>query len=108
MRPFEFFRSGNKVIAVSSFAEKRVRGVAKCDPDDEFSFEYGKELAAARCNKKIASKRLKCAKTKLDRAIASFEAAKEHLEFMTGYYDSSVNEYEEAIKHVEELLSELD
>ena len=46
-----------KVIAVSTYAGKAVRGVAKCDVNDTFSLEKGKELAAARCNEKIAKKR---------------------------------------------------
>ena len=44
------------VVAVSSYAGKTVRGVAKCDPRDTFDIEKGKELAAARCNEKIAYK----------------------------------------------------
>ena len=46
-----------KVVAVSTYAGKIVRGVAKCDPRDEFSVEDGKKLAAARCTVKIAKKR---------------------------------------------------
>ena len=46
-----------KVVAVSTYAGKAVRGVAKCDVNDTFSLEKGKELAAARCNEKIAKKR---------------------------------------------------
>ena len=46
------------VVAVSSYAGKTVRGVAKCDPRDTFDIEKGKELAAARCNEKIAEKKI--------------------------------------------------
>ena len=53
-----------KVVAVSTYAGKTVRGVAKCDVNDTFSLEKGKELAAARCNQKIAKKRLTRAENK--------------------------------------------
>ena len=58
MTKYSFYTDGKtKVIAVSTYAGKVVRGVAKCDVNDTFSFEKGKELAAARCNEKIAKKR---------------------------------------------------
>ena len=58
MTKYSFYTDGKtKVIAVSTYAGKAVRGVAKCDINDTFSFEKGKELAAARCNEKVAKKR---------------------------------------------------
>ena len=58
MTKYSFYTDGKtKVIAVSTYAGKVVRGVAKCDVNDTFSLEKGKELAAARCNEKIAKKR---------------------------------------------------
>ena len=58
MTKYNFYTDGKtKVIAVSTYAGKVIRGVAKCDVKDTFSFEKGKELAAARCNEKIAKKR---------------------------------------------------
>ena len=57
----------NKVVAVSTYAGKTVRGVAKCDVNDTFSLEKGKELAAARCNEKVAKKRFaRAQKVKVD------------------------------------------
>lgn len=65
MTKYSFYTDGKtKVIAVSTYAGKVVRGVAKCDINDTFSFEKGKELAAARCNEKVAWKRLTRAENK--------------------------------------------
>ena len=65
MTKYQFYTDGKtKVIAVSTYAGKVVRGVAKCDANDTFSLEKGKELAAARCNQKIAKKRLTRAENK--------------------------------------------
>ena len=59
MTKYSFYTDGKtKVVAVSTYAGKVVRGVAKCDANDTFSLKKGKELAAARCNEKIAKKRL--------------------------------------------------
>ena len=65
MTKYSFYTDGKtKVVAVSTYAGKAVRGVAKCDISDTFSFEKGKELAEARCNQKIAKKRLTRAENK--------------------------------------------
>lgn len=52
----------NKVICVSTFAHKKVRGIAKCSPNDVFDLQKGKHLARLRCDLKIAKKRLALAK----------------------------------------------
>ena len=63
MTKYSFYTDGKtKVVAVSTYAGRAVRGVAKCDVNDTFSLEDGKKLAAARCNEKIAKKRLARAK----------------------------------------------
>ena len=69
-----------QVVAVSTYAGKTVRGVAKCDPRDEFSLENGKKLAAARCNLKVAEKRQARAKRKHEEAV---HAVTEKLHFRT-------------------------
>lgn len=77
MTKYSFYTDGKtKVIAVSTYAGKAVRGVAKCDINDTFSLENGKELAAARCNEKIAKKRLTRAENKRR------ETAKEYMKIM--------------------------
>ena len=65
MTKYSFYTDGKtKVVAVSTYAGKVVRGVAKCDVNDTFSLEKGMELAAARCNEKIAKKRFTRAENK--------------------------------------------
>lgn len=107
MYRYKFYNSDNKVVALGSFAGKTVRGVAKCDPADTFSLEDGKELAAARCEAKIAEKRAKCAFNKLVEAIRDFEKAKEHLDAMRKYYTKSVSESEAAKKASTEIFERL-
>ena len=82
---YRIHEAPNKVIAVSSFAGQTVRGVAKCNPADEFDSEKGAALAAARCGVKIAEKRVKRAYSKVDEAKAIVDAAIAHLSEMMKY-----------------------
>lgn len=53
----------------STYAGRKVYGIAKCAPDDEFDYNFGYRLAKARCDMKVAEKRYKRAKAKF--ALAS-------------------------------------
>lgn len=82
---YRIYETPNKVIAVSSFAGQTVRGVAKCNPADNFDSEKGAALAAARCGVKIAEKRVKRAYSKVDEAKAILDAATTHMSEMMKY-----------------------
>ena len=88
-----FTDHAGKVIAVSTYAGRTVRGVAICDPRDKFDIEFGKKLAAARCNHKVATKRSA-------RAWKKFTEAKEQLKRAQAYYDKMsayVDDSDEAV-----------
>lgn len=76
---YRIYHHGNEIVAVSSFAKKPVRGVAKCDPRDEFDHKKGEALAIARCDYKIAEKRVK-------KAEATARAYKDLLECVNADY----------------------
>ena len=107
MYRYRFYNSDDTVVAVSTFAGKTIRGVAKCDPSDEFSLDVGKKLSAARCNKKIATKRVKNAKNKLDEALAMLDVAQARVREMTSYYNDSVASYEVAQNELDEILNSI-
>lgn len=48
-----FTNSANDVIAVSTYAGKTVKGIAKCDPRDTFDIDKGVEIAEARCARRL-------------------------------------------------------
>ena len=96
-----------KVIAVSSYAGKKVRGVAKCDERDTFSLESGKKLAAARCAVKIAEKRVARAERKLKEADLQWRAADLHCGNMEEYLESSENQLWDAQDELASILAEL-
>ena len=62
---YEYIVADNKVICISRYAKKAVRGIAKCAPDDSFDVETGKKLAKLRCDLKVAEQRYKNAKNRM-------------------------------------------
>ena len=104
---YRFYNSDNKVVAVSTYAGKPVRGVAKCDPEDVFSIEDGQKLAAARCNEKIAEKRLKRAKRKYDEACADYLAANKYLGRMSAYLTDAHKSLVDARENVADVLKKI-
>ena len=102
---YRVYETPNEVIAVSSFAGKTVRAVAKCHPNDTFDTEKGVALATARCGVKIAEKRVKRAYNKVDEAKAAAEAAMEHLAEMLRYQADSEAKLNVAQFELETTLS---
>lgn len=96
-----------KVVAVSTYAGRTVRGVAKCDPKDTFDTEKGKQLAAARCQAKVSSQRLKRATKKLNEATKALEKAQKYYDDMTVYFNDSARDKEMYDSVVERLAREM-
>ena len=95
-----------RIVAVSSFAGKPVKGYADLHPHDEFDIEYGKALAAARCAEKIAAKRCKRAYNKVDEATAQVNAAMAHLQKMMQYEADAEVAYNIAAYNAAQIFSE--
>lgn len=95
------------MAAASTYAGRTVKGYAKCDPKDQFSIEKGKELAAARCNAKIAAKRVKRASAKYLEAQQQLADAKRFMTRMTEYYTDAVDQLDEANAAVTDLMKSM-
>ena len=97
MKKYTFYVTKNKVIAVSTYAGKTVKGYAKCDPRDEFDLETGKKLAAARCAERIARKRKNRATNKLAHATIQLLEAERHRDKMLRYCKDATDAYTKAM-----------
>lgn len=96
LEKYHFYVHGNRVIAVSTYAGRTVRGVAVCSTEDSFDLQRGKELAAARCNQKIAEKRVARAHKRLNEATQDVAAAMRHRDKMDTYYEDAIVAFDEA------------
>lgn len=104
---YKFYTDGEKkVIAVSSYAGQTVRGTAICHDDDKFDLEKGKQIAAARCAKRIAKKRINRAFDKVEQAWSASVEADMRLNKMQQYQRDAEKAYDEAIRHLNKVLEE--
>ena len=103
LEKYTFVYVGNKVIAISTYAGKIVKGVAKCSSEDEYDIQKGRELAAARCNAKVALKRGQRARNELRKALKAKIEAEKHYYNMMDYYSDAVVRHEKALKELVEL-----
>ena len=89
-----------KVIALSTYAGKTVRGVATCSEKDKFDLEVGKKLAAARCNSKVAEKRYK-------RAAECHTYSQQYLEYATAVAKENETYFENSFSALQKAASDL-
>ena len=94
MPRYRFVRSDNKIICLSTYAKKVVRGIAKCSPNDAFNLTVGEKLAQLRCDEKVAEKRMNRAFDKYKEALSNFNEAKSHYYAMEEYYCNARKEYD--------------
>ena len=104
---YRFYSTDNKVIAVSTYAGKRVRGTAICHPEDKFDYEIGKQIAAARCNHKIAVKRYNRATMKYADAFMKLAEAQKYLDRMKEYMNDSYVAMNEAAQAHDTMIAAL-
>ena len=100
MDKYKYYTTKNKVIAVSTYAGRTIKGVAKADPRDTFDIETGKKLAALRCNEKVAKRRYARAQKKVKEAAQELDVAKNHYHKMLQYMNDSHDAYIQAEKEV--------
>ena len=98
---YNYYTTQNKVIAVSTYAGRTVKGIAKCDPRDTFSIDSGKKIAAARCNEKVATKRA-------GRAYKKIVSAKNELEKNIAYYNKMVDNYNDSLASLKQASEDVE
>lgn len=82
---YKYVVTPNKVIALSTYAGRTVRGIAKCHPNDTFNEDYGKALAAARCNQKVAAKRYARAQAEYNQLAVEIKKFNDRAQKVTDY-----------------------
>ena len=100
---YKYVVTPTKIIALSTYAGRTVRGIAKCHPNDTFNEEFGKALAAARCNEKIAEKRYARARKKYFELLKEVDDFQVRAREAEQYYRDSYIAYHRAIKELGEI-----
>lgn len=105
MSRYKYYDDGkNGVVCVSSYAGKKVRAVAKCNPADVFDYEKGAALAKARVDAKIGEKKLKRSNERLVEALEMLGLAMKYYEDMVDYYKDACEEHAQYHEILNELL----
>ncbi len=107
MPRYRFIEADNKVICISTFAKRPVKGIAKCSPNDNFDFEIGKKLAQLRCDLKIADKRANRAAEKYLEATELLMDANKYFTDMKQYYFDSESQYNKALEELKSFEKEI-
>lgn len=105
---YKYFTNGkNLVVAVSRYAGKYVRGIAKCSDLDEFDFEVGKKLAKVRCDLKIAGLRTRRAAALQKEAQEQLDEAFRNITNIERYYSEAIYARDKVEQEYQELLTKL-
>lgn len=104
LEKYHFYVHDNRVIAVSTYAGRTVRGVAVCAAEDKFDLERGKRIAAARCNAKIAAKRVQRAWDKYQEALKENDETLRHVMKMADYYKDAQDAWKTAVNDLNGTL----
>lgn len=106
MAKYNIYFNKNQCIAVTRYAGKNVRAVAKCDPADQFDGVYGERLATARCDVKVAEKRQRRAVELANAAINELVAQQKKLDKLMEFVHQATAELAEAEAALKAILDE--
>lgn len=108
MRNFVYSIYENKVVCVTKYAGKAIRGIAKCDERfDEFKSEVGRDLSKARCNVKLRKKMVERSQMKvknIEKELANLQRVYNN---MKQRYNEDLDEYVAAKSFLKDLENSL-
>lgn len=101
---FHVDEESRKVVAVTHYAGRAVRGIAKCAPEDTFDVETGCKIAVARAEKKVARAKVRNAAEKYLQAAKVADAAEKRFDDMKQYYMDAIDQLDQAELDLENLV----
>ena len=91
---YRVFTNNTSIVKVGcSYAGRMYYGIATCNPEDEFDFNFGYELAKLRCDRIICSEKVKRSQDKLDSYTRYYNYFKSCMEDEAKYLDSQKDAY---------------
>lgn len=108
MRKYKYYTYTNETGAIvtvceGQFAQRRVKGYAKCDPNDTYDEELGKKIAKLRCDYKIAQKRFANACSRCDDSYVLDCYANDVRHSAEEYYNRAVEELDALAEEMIEI-----
>lgn len=103
-----YYYHDTDVIATTIYCGKPVRAIAKCNPEDEYSQQFGEDLALARLNLKVAKKRRTRATAKMRAAKKALDEARAFYNEMVAYNNASIDEVEDAKSAIKFLMEQIE
>lgn len=104
---FYYNKDEETIICTTLYKCQVVRGIAKCNPEDEFNLELGKKLAYLRCRKKFLRKKLKRALQVERDAIIAEARAKCNLANACDFVSDSEIQFNNTINELAKFEAEL-
>ena len=105
---YKYFTNGvDLVVAESTYAGKKYRGKAHLGDGDEFDYEKGKKLAAARCDKIICKKRCIYALQKMKVYDELIQSAQEDLDKEKEFFKDALSEFVLSMNRLSEIEESL-
>ena len=93
-----------KCVAVTIFAGKTVRGVAKAAPEDEYNPEIGRSIAFAKLKEKVAAKKEKLMRERYEQLNQESIALSIRKDRMKDRVIDAGHEYEEALDNLNAIM----
>lgn len=107
MKHYKFFKSPAIIVAIRSFGNKEIKGIARCSPNDTFDEDIGTKLAILRCDKKLAKAKLKEAELNLKEADKMITHYIKIFSEANKYFAKCKDNYNSISKSLEEFEIEL-
>ena len=104
---YTFIHLKDRILAISTYAGRTVKGSAKCAPGDTFDPSVGESIAAARCNVKVSKRRVRNAERKLKEALQLQYEANARVAKMQEYLVDSQASVITAENELAELIKEV-
>ena len=104
---FYYHEENRTIVCTTTYKGQMVRGIAKCDPDDDFDLDDGKKLAYLRCKTKFARKKIKRALKAERDAFVVANRAKYNLDKACEFVSDSEIQLEDAINELKEFEAKL-
>ena len=105
MKTYTYHFAENKIVCITKYAGKAVRGIAKCDERfDEFNTDTGKKLSKARCDVNVRKKMVARSAEK----VARVEAELANLTRIAANLKKKYNEDLEAYVAAKDFLKDLE